>query len=142
MVRQSSQGSDVLVREAQRLKRCVPGQASGTAIWVKRSVSGELSRLQIGLASGSLPLTIALLGLASSLSDGDHVGSVCGDGCTAFLACPRRCFWIEAMGSTVRVGGLPSLRAHNAQRVRVHHREAATLFRAGSDGGSGGGLGL
>lgn len=109
---------------------------------VRRWGSSDRCRLGPGLASGCLPLTVALLGFATALTDRGHMGSVCGDGCSAFLACPRRCFWIEAMASTVRVGGLPSLRAHNAQRVRVHHREAATLFRAGSDGGSGDGLGL
>lgn len=117
MVRQSSQGSDVLVRETHRFRRCVPGQESSSAIWVKRSVLGDLGRFGLSLASASLPLSVALLCLPTALADGGHVDSVCGNRSSAFFACLRRFFGIEAMDFAVRMSGAPSLRARGPQQA-------------------------
>ena len=48
------------------------------------------------------------------------MGSVCGNACSALLACFRRFFGIEAVRFAAFVGDLPSLRAHGPQRIRVH----------------------
>ena len=133
MVRQSSQGCDVLLRDAQR---------TGDRLGVRRSVSNDRGRLRLGLASGRLPLSVAFLGLAAALADGGHVGAVCCDGGTALLSCARRFFGIEAVCSAVSMSGTASLRAHGPQRVRVHDGESSTLFGAGCGGFNGGGDGL